>query len=104
MSASARIEALLRMLGRRPDDPRILFGLALESLGADDLEGGVRYLQQYLARADDEGNAWGRLAEVLLRLGRTGEAREAWSRGIEAAHRHGHPTMVEAFEEALRAL
>jgi Flp pilus assembly protein TadD len=92
------------MVERRPDDLRIRFALAVELLSAGDLEGGVSEMRRYLAAADDEGNAWGRLATALEGLGRDDEAREAWSTGIDAAERHGHPTMAEEFREALSAL
>jgi len=96
-----RIDALRRMLDRRPDDLRLRFGLALELLGRDETEEGVELLRSYLEEADDEGNAWGRLGSALLDLGRRDEAREAYRKGVEAARRHGHPTMVEDFREIL---
>lgn len=89
------------MLGNRPDDTRLRFGLALEYLKAGRTEDGVRELRRYLADAEDEGNGWGRLGAVLLEQGREQEAREAYRRGIEAAERHGHPTMAEEFREIL---
>lgn len=100
MSAD-RITALEAMLERRPDDPRLRFGLALEYLGAGRTEDGVEALRRYLDLADDEGNAWGRLGAALRLLGRDDEAREAYRTGIEAARRHGHPSMAEEFEELL---
>lgn len=89
------------MLERRPEDPRLRFGLALELLGTGEIEEGVRLLRSYLEDADDEGNAWGRLGSALLELGRRDEAREAYRRGAEAARDHGHPTMAEEYEEIL---
>lgn len=89
------------MLEKRPDDTRIRFALAVEYLNSDRLEDGARELEAYLACSDDEGNAWGRLASALSRLGRTDEARNAYRAGIAAAQRHGHPTMVEEFEAEL---
>ena len=61
----------------------------------------MEHLHAYLALAEDEGNAYGRLGQALRRLGREEEARDAYRRGIEAATRHGHPTMAEEFEEEL---
>jgi E3 SUMO-protein ligase RanBP2 len=98
-----RISALESMLAKRPDDPRLRFGLALEYLNADRVQEGVRELRAYLAATDDEGNAWGRLGAVLRRAGDDEEAREAYRKGIEAAHRHGHPTMAAEFEEILES-
>ena len=42
----------------------------------------------------DEGNAYGRLGEVLRRLGRRDEAREAYERGIQQAEKYGHSGMA----------
>ena len=98
---SDRVAALERMLRSRPGDPRLLFGLSLEYLKAGRREDGVRELRAYLAASDDEGNAWGRLGALLKEMGKDEEAREAYRRGIEAAHRHGHPTMATDFEDVL---
>ena len=99
-----RIAALQSMLEKRPGDTRLRFGLALEYLKADRPEDGVRELRAYLEASEDEGNAWGRLGAALSELGRHDEAREAYTRGIEAAERCDHPTMVEEFRMALEDL
>lgn len=96
-----RVEALRRLLQARPDDARVRFGLALEHERAGEWEDVVRELEHYLRRTDDEGNAYGRLGHALRQLGRDDEARAAYHRGIEAARRHGHPSMALEFEELL---
>jgi predicted Zn-dependent protease len=92
------------MLGNRPDDTRLRFGVALEYLKAGRTEDGVRELRRYLAEADDEGNGWGRLGAALVELGRDDEAMEAFQAGIRAAGRHGHPTMAEELRQTLEDL
>jgi len=101
MGAEGRIEALKRMIETRPQDPRARFGLALEYERMERWEEAAETLRAYLGLADDEGNAWGRLARALRRLGREEEARDAYRRGIEAASRHGHPSMAAEFEEEM---
>ena len=96
-----RIDALRRMLERKPDDLRARFGLAAEYERLGRWEDVARELGEYLERADDQGNAWGRLGNALLELGREDEARVAYRRGIDAATRHGHPSMAAEFEETL---
>lgn len=98
---STRIEALERMLERRPDDGRLRFGLALEYQKAGRLGEAVRELRAYLESSEDEGNAWGRLGALLRASGDEEGARDAYRRGIQAAHRHGHPTMAAEFEQTL---
>ncbi|MFQ5536487.1 MAG: tetratricopeptide repeat protein [Gemmatimonadota bacterium] len=99
--SSKRIDALVGMLEKRPDDPRLRFGLALEYLKAGRLEEGVRELRRYLETWEGEGNAYGRLGAALRELGRDAEAREAYAQGVEVALRHGHPTMAEEFTDVL---
>lgn len=98
---SDRAAALERMLATRPGDARLLFGLALEYLKAGRREDAIEALRRYLSVGDDEGNGWGRLGAALREEGREEEAREAFRRGVEAAERHGHPTMAAELREAL---
>ena len=100
----SRIESLLKMTEARPDDPRAHFGLALEYERAGRWADAVEHLRAYLALADDEGNAYGRLARALRELGRGEEARAAYALGIAAANHHHHPTMVMEFEEAIEEM
>jgi predicted Zn-dependent protease len=98
---SSRIEALEKLLARNPQDSRVRFGLAAEYEKAGRWDQVAIQLEAYLAEADDQGNAWGRLARALRQLGRDAEARSAYARGIEAARRHGHPSMAAEFEAEL---
>ena len=99
-----RIESLLAMRERNPGDGRVLFALAMEYEKAGRWNEVVDVLGEYLAAADDQGNAWGRLAGALLQLDRPNDARDALRRGIEAASRHGHPGMAAEFEDRLADL
>jgi tetratricopeptide (TPR) repeat protein len=101
VDGSTRIDTLLKMAEARPEDPRARFGLALEYERAGRFEEVVAQLRAYLSLADDQGNAYGRLARALRHLGRDEEALAAYREGIAAASRHGHPTMVEEYEEEI---
>ena len=87
------------MAARQPDNPLVRFGLANELLKAGLLEDAVTELAAYLAMHDDEGNGWLRYADALTTLGRHDEARAAAARGIDAATRYHHGSMVQEFEE-----
>jgi Flp pilus assembly protein TadD len=101
MHDNPRIENLRKLLAQRPDDLRLRFGLALEYEKEGRWEEVVEQLRRYLAGMEDEGNAWGRLGAALHQLGRDDEARDAYRRGIDAAHRHNHPTMAAEFEDVM---
>jgi len=89
------------MLDRNPDDARVHVGLAAEYEKNGEWDRVVQHLERYLALTEDEGNAWGRLARAHRMLGEEDAARAAFEKGIEAARRHGHPSMVAEFEELL---
>jgi hypothetical protein len=67
------------------------------------LSGGRDQLTYYLSGTynDDEGNAYGRLGEVLSRLGRKDEARAAYETGVRQAEKHGHSGMAEDLRLAI---
>jgi tetratricopeptide (TPR) repeat protein len=100
----SRIEYFERMLADNPDNPTGLLALANEYRKAGRDEDEAAALQRYVATHDDEGNAYGRLGEVLLRLGRADEARTAYERGVAQAEGHGHEGMAAEFRGALEGL
>ncbi|CAN5189635.1 MAG: hypothetical protein H0T63_00315 [Pyrinomonadaceae bacterium] len=99
--AASRIEVFEQMLHSDPGNTLVLFGLAKEYEKAGRTEDVVRVLSEYLQRTDDEGNAYGMLATAYEKLGQRGEARRAYEQGIEAATRHGHPSMAEEYRMTL---
>lgn len=96
-----RLENMRALAARQPNNPLVRFGLANELLKANLLEEAVTELGSYLAAYDDEGNGWLRYADALAALGRHGEASEACRKGMDAAARYGHGSMVQEFEERL---
>jgi tetratricopeptide (TPR) repeat protein len=96
-----RIDYFERMLADDPDNPTGLLALANEygKAGRDEDEAAV--LERYVASHEDEGNAFARLGEVLVRLGRKGEAREAYERGIGQAEKFGHTGMADDLRLAI---
>ncbi len=101
---SPRLDSYRQMVARAPDNALAHFGLANEALKAGLHEEAREHLAAYLARHEDEGNAYGRLAEALVRLGRPDEARAALRQGIAASNRFGHPGMAAEFEARLEEL
>jgi predicted Zn-dependent protease len=96
-----RIDYFERMLADNPDNPTGLLALANEYGKAERPEEEAAVLQRYVAKHDDEGNAYARLGEVLSRLGRQEEARVAYERGIEQAEKYGHSGMADDLRRSL---
>ena len=102
--AEARIEVFRKMLADDPNNTTVRFGLANELFKLERFEEAADELQTYLKQTDDQGAAYGKLAQALERLGRTEDARRAYEQGIAASNRHGHPGMAADFEMALADL
>lgn len=100
----SKLETFRAMVAKHPDNVLARFGLANEALKAGEWEEARAQLEVYLAKYDDEGNGWGRLAEALEKLGRTDEARAALEKGIAASRRFGHGGMAAELEERLEQL
>jgi predicted Zn-dependent protease len=101
---SDKIEAFRKMVAKDPTNVLAKYGLANEAMKAGLYDEAREQLTAYLAVYDDEGNGFGRLAEALLHLNQTEEARDALRRGIAAAKRFGHPGMAADLEERLEAI
>ena len=99
-----RLEYFAALVAEDPTVARARFGYANELLRAERWEEAAAELRAYLALAEDEGNAWGRLAEALTRLGRVDEAADAYLTGIDQSIKHGHTGMADEFQAALEAL
>ena len=91
------------MLADNPDNPTGLLALANEYNKVDRHEDEAAVLERYVTvvGADDEGNAFARLGDVLSRLGRRDEAREAYEAGINQAEKFGHSGMAEDLRLAI---
>ena len=100
----SKLDTFRAMVAKHPDNVLARFGLANEALKAGEWEEAREQLEIYLAKHDDEGNGWGRLAEAYERLGRTDEARAALEKGIAASRRFGHGGMAAELEERLEQL
>jgi len=99
-----RIEQLKVMIQKDPDNPLGRYGLANEYFKSEQYEEAIDEIQEYLQLKDDEGAVYRMLAECYVRTGNIESAKEAYSKGIQAASRHGHPSMAEEFEEAIEFL
>ena len=98
---TSRIEIFKQMLVNDPVNSNILFGLAKEYEKEGQTAELIETLERYLAISDDEGNAFGMLARAYEKAGQRDQAKDAYQRGIQAASKHGHPSMAEEYRTAL---
>ena len=99
-----RIQTLRSLIQKDPKDALSQYMLALELHKIREFEEAVRHLEAYLELKTDEGAAYRVLADSLVSLGRTDEARLALKHGIAASRAHHHEGMAEEFEERLSEL
>lgn len=93
-----RIEVFEQMLATDPENTMVMFGLAkeYEKIGRNDDV--IRVLETYLEKADDEGNAYGTLAQAYLRACERDKAVDTYRKGIDVSLAHGHPSMANEYK------
>jgi predicted Zn-dependent protease len=101
--STSRIDTFKQMLVNDPINSSILFGLAKEFEKSGQTAEMIETLERYIAISEDEGNAFGMLARAYETVGQSDKARETYQRGIDAAMKHGHPSMAEEYRAALES-
>jgi predicted Zn-dependent protease len=96
-----RTQVFEQMLAAEPDNTMVMFGLAKEYEKTGDHAKVIALLEDYLSKADDEGNAYGVLANAYLQNGDRDKAIEAYKRGIDVSMAHGHPSMANEYRMVL---
>ena len=96
-----RIEVFKEMLVSDPDNTMVMFGLAKEYEKLGQYSDVIELLETYIAKADDEGNAYGVLADAYKLSGNLEKSAETYKRGIDVAMAHGHPSMANEYRMTL---
>ena len=89
------------MLVDDPSNTMVMFGLAKEYEKLGDHAQVIRVLEDYLSKADDEGNAYGTLANAYALSGDREKAVEIYKKGIDVSMAHGHPSMANEYRMTL---
>ena len=98
---SNRIEVFKEMLVSDPENTMVMFGLAKEYEKLGQHNDVIALLETYLTKADDEGNAYGVLADAYAKTGNREKAAETYQKGIEVSMAHGHPSMANEYRMTL---
>jgi predicted Zn-dependent protease len=96
-----RIDVFNEMLAADPENTMVMFGLAKEYEKLGQNADVIDLLETYLSKADDEGNAFGVLANAYALAGSREKAIETYRKGIDVAMAHGHPTMANEYRITL---
>lgn len=96
-----RVQVFEQMIAADPSNTMVMFGLAKEYEKAKRYDDVIRLLEDYLAKADDEGNAYGTLAAAYERTGNREKAIETYKKGIDVSLAHGHPSMANEYKMTL---
>ena len=96
-----RIQVFEQMLVDDPSNTMVMFGLAKEYEKLGQHADVIRILEDYLSKADDEGNAYGTLAKAYELSGDREKAIETYRRGIDISMAHGHPSMANEYRMTL---
>jgi pentatricopeptide repeat protein len=96
-----RIEVFEQMLASDPENAMVMFGLAKEYEKLGRHNDVIRALEDYLSHADDEGNAYGVLANAYLQNGDREKAIEIYKKGVDVSMAHGHPSMANEYRMTL---
>jgi len=96
-----RIEVFEQMLKSDPSNTMVMFGLAKEYEKLGQHADVIRVLEDYLSKADDEGNAYGTLANAYSLSGDRDKAIEIYKKGIDVSMAHGHPSMANEYKMTL---
>lgn len=96
-----RIEVFRQMLEADPENTMVMFGLAKEYEKLGQHAEVIELLEKYLANTEDEGNAYGVLANAYALAGNREKAIETYKRGIDVSLAHGHPSMANEYRMTL---
>ena len=89
------------MLVDDPENTMVMFGLAKEYEKLAEHSKVIEMLETYLAKFDDEGNAYGVLANAYALSGDREKAAATYRKGIDISMAHGHPSMANEYRMTL---
>lgn len=89
------------MLAADPSNSMVMFGLAKEYEKTKEHAKVIALLENYLASYDDEGNAYGVLANAYNLSGDREKAIDVYKKGIDVSMAHGHPSMANEYRMTL---
>jgi Flp pilus assembly protein TadD len=102
--AKSRLEQIREMLADTPDDPELLYFLAMEHQSQGETNDALECFQKVTAKSADYVPAYVQLGQLLTRLNREDDARQVYRTGIAAATKKGDRHAAEEMTAFLDGL
>ncbi len=99
-----RLEGLLEFYKKDPTDPFTLYGLALEYMSLQQFDSAEKYFRLLLDKDPGYVPGYLQFAQLKEKQDKIEEARELYSRGIEAANKSGDKKSAKEMEDFLSDL
>jgi tetratricopeptide (TPR) repeat protein len=99
-----RMEILLSMVAKNPEDSFARYGLAMEYANTGNLERAIVEYRALIGFNPDYAAAYFHGGQALEKLGRIDEAREVYEKGIQATSRTGDQHTRSELQAALDML
>jgi tetratricopeptide (TPR) repeat protein len=96
-----RLEGLLNYYKKDPNDPFVLYGLALEYMSDNQLQKAEDFFHKLLEQNPDYVAGYLQYAQLKEKENKIEEARELYKRGIVAANRSGEKKSAKEMEDFL---
>ncbi len=99
-----RREALLDFYKKDPNDPFVLYGLALEYMSENNLQKAEEFFKELLRINPGYVAGYFQYAQLMEKESKINEAKELYKRGIEEAIESGDKKAVKEMEDFLEEL
>ncbi len=101
---SDRLNSLLKLLEKDPDDSFLLYGIALEHISTGNYQEAERYLSSIIKKNPVYVPAYMQLAQVYENLNFFDKAKNIYKEGIEIARKNNDSHAADEMEEFLNEL
>ena len=102
--ADPRLEILIKLVERNPQDSFARYGLAMEYARQEQYEQAMEHFQKLWEVNPDYAAAYYQAGQVLVKAGQVEEARRIFQKGIEVTSRLGNFHAKSELEAALEQL
>jgi len=99
-----RLESLLNLHKKEPDDSFLLYGIALEYVSLKDFDEAEKYFENLLAKDSKYVPAYMQYAQLMEKQNQIGKAKILYKEGIEIAKETGDSHAAKEMEEFLDEL